>query len=176
MSYINVDNNLDGILSLIHFDPGTGRLIADLAQTLMRRPSPLSIGERELIAAYVSKLNSCKFCCDAHTACAEATSTTELVNSVLENTETVEITPRLRCILNLVESVVFLDREKIHQNMLAAKNNKITDQEIHDTVLVAAFFCMCNRYVDGCGAKYSTKENVRAGGFYLAKHGYRMGK
>lgn len=38
-----------------------GNAMCDLTQEIMRGPSPWSIGERELFAAYVASLNQCVF-------------------------------------------------------------------------------------------------------------------
>ena len=50
--------------------PSSAAPLLELHEALMRGPSPFSIGERELIAAYVSALNACAYCAGVHGATA----------------------------------------------------------------------------------------------------------
>jgi AhpD family alkylhydroperoxidase len=70
MAYVNVPEGVPGIRSLVMFRPETGKPLYELAQVLLRGESPLSQAERELIAAYVSKLNDTMFCMMSHAAAA----------------------------------------------------------------------------------------------------------
>ena len=70
MAYINVEEGVPGIRSLALFRPETGKPLYELAQILLRGPSPLTEAERELIAAYVSYRNDCMFCWSSHAAAA----------------------------------------------------------------------------------------------------------
>jgi len=55
-----------------------------------------------------------------------------------------------------------------------ARSHGATDIEIHDTVLIAAAFCMYNRYVDGLGTWQPQDKTMYAEmGRHLAEHGYR---
>src|SRR5678810_737281 len=68
MAHIKVEEGVPGIRSLVMFRPETGKPLYELAQVLLRGPSPLSEAERELIAAYVSKRNDTVFCMMSHAA------------------------------------------------------------------------------------------------------------
>ena len=68
MAYINVEEGVPGIRSLVLFRPETGKSLYELAQVLLRGASPLTEAERELIAAYVSYRNDCTFCWSSHAA------------------------------------------------------------------------------------------------------------
>jgi AhpD family alkylhydroperoxidase len=72
MPYIQLPEGVPGIRSLVMYRPETGKLLYDLAQALVRDESPLSPAERELIAAYVSSRNACRFCMSSHAAAAYA--------------------------------------------------------------------------------------------------------
>ena len=61
-----------GIRGLLQYRPETGRPLSELAEVLLRGPGSLSRGERELIAAYVSGLNDCRYCTSSHSATAAA--------------------------------------------------------------------------------------------------------
>lgn len=70
MAYIEVEEGVPGIRSLFNFRPETGKPLCELAEVLLRGPSSLSSGERELIATYVSHRNGCMFCMNSHAAAA----------------------------------------------------------------------------------------------------------
>src|SRR6202161_4880794 len=72
MPHITLNSAEPGIRGLLRFRPRTGRPRSELAEVLLRGPSTLSRGERELIAAYVSGLNDCQYCSASHSACAAA--------------------------------------------------------------------------------------------------------
>lgn len=154
MPHIDLPEGLPGILSLFAFRPETGRALQELADALLRGPSPLSPGERELIAAFVSSRNSCDFCCGSHSAFAAAQlpGGAALVQEVLEQgAATAPVDDKMRALLAIAEQVQRSGRDVTEQAVAAAKGAGATDVEIHDTVLIAAAFCMFNRYVDGLG-------------------------
>jgi alkylhydroperoxidase family enzyme len=72
MPYIALNSAEPGIRGLLRYRPETGRPLSELAEVLLRGPSTLTRGERELIAAYVSALNDCRYCSASHSACAAA--------------------------------------------------------------------------------------------------------
>ena len=71
MPYIPLEEHLPGITGLLEYRKDTAAPIRELTQILLRGPSTLTEGERELIATIVSDRNQCKFCVTAHTAIAD---------------------------------------------------------------------------------------------------------
>lgn len=72
MPYIPVEEHLPGITGLLEYRKDSAEPIRDLTQVLLRGPSTLTEGERELIATIVShNNNNCRFCTSAHTAAAD---------------------------------------------------------------------------------------------------------
>jgi uncharacterized peroxidase-related enzyme len=151
MAYIGVPESVPGIRSLAMFRPETGKHIYALAQVLLRGDSPLTPAERELIASYVSALNNCSFCRDSHAAAARELFglKREVVDCVIENKTSDSISLKLKALLNIAAKVQLNGREVQPEDVEQARHNGATDREIHDTVLIAATFCMFNRYVDG---------------------------
>lgn len=90
MPHIFLDPNLPGISSLLDYRKETAKPLMDLAEVLLRGESPLTRGERELIAAYVSEQNDCEFCAASHGACAAVLlpEGTPLVDQVRKNLTT----------------------------------------------------------------------------------------
>ncbi|MEU4782085.1 carboxymuconolactone decarboxylase family protein [Micromonospora sp. NPDC023633] len=155
----HIDLGLDerahpGINGPMRFRPETAKPLNELAETLLRAPHPtLSPGERELIAAYVSGLNECRFCCASHSAFAAAQLPLgmRLVDQVRADPATAEVSDKLRALLEIAGAVQRSGRDVTAELVKAARSAGATDLEIHDTVLIAAAFCMFNRYVDGLG-------------------------
>lgn len=172
--YIKLDTEFPGIVSLFMFDHDVASRLTAMGQTIMRRKRGLSIGERELIGAFTSKLNECKFCCDSHTACAKEYLGSDLVDRFIRDCDSEVLDSKMRALMCVSACVQELDRHGLPATIAVAKSLGATDEEIHDTVLVTAFFSMCNRYVDGLGTTFNPGE-PEAGGQGLAKFGYTMG-
>jgi uncharacterized peroxidase-related enzyme len=151
MPHISLDNDAPGIISLFLYRPQTARPLSELADVLLRGPSTLSRGERELIASYVSALNDCKFCTSSHAAFAAAQlpEGMTLVDQVRADPDGAPVSVKLRALLRIAAAVQQDGKSVLAEDVAAARKAGATDMEIHDTVLIAAAFCMYNRYVDG---------------------------
>jgi uncharacterized peroxidase-related enzyme len=151
MSHIDLSNDLPGIVGLLAYRPETARPLSALAETLLRADNSLSRGEREAIAAYVSYLNECRFCDMSHSAFAarQLEGGYDVVDSIKREPGEAPVSPRLRALLAIAGSVQRSGRNVTEAAIEAARAEGATDMEIHDTVLIAAAFCMYNRYVDG---------------------------
>jgi uncharacterized peroxidase-related enzyme len=151
MAHIKVEEGVPGIRSLVLFRPETGKPLYDLAQVLLRGPSPLSEAERELIAAYVSYRNNCMFCMSSHAAAARCLYGEEksIVDDVLKDMEKSNVSDKMKALLHIAGKVQILGKEVTPEDIAAARTLGADDREIHDTVLIAASFSMFNRYVDG---------------------------
>ncbi len=139
----------------------------------MRRSATLSVADRELIASYVSQQNNCQFCYQSHTACAKEIGNATLVHEVIEAGKFDRLSPKMMALLDIAGAVAKLNRPYLPSVIEYAKTLGATDQEIHDAVFISAFFCMCNRYVDGLGTTFIPGE-PEEGGRSLAKYGYLM--
>ncbi|MBC7914890.1 MAG: carboxymuconolactone decarboxylase, partial [Pyrinomonadaceae bacterium] len=104
-----------------------------------------------LIAAYVSSKNDCMFCMSSHAAAARYLYKDEkgVVDFVLRDYNEALISEKLKALLNIAGKVQQDARTVSQEDVSHAKTTGATEQEIHDTVLIAASFCMFNRYVDG---------------------------
>ncbi|MEO3407260.1 peroxidase-related enzyme [Mucilaginibacter sp. CAU 1740] len=152
MPHINLPSEFPGIRSLFMYRPETAAPLNHLVQTLLHDPHPtLSAGERELIATYVSRLNTCKYCSNIHGAIAkhQLGGDGELVELVLADPDTAPISTQLKALLKIAAKVQAGGKQVNADDIAAAREAGATDVELHDTVLIAAAFCMYNRYVDG---------------------------
>jgi uncharacterized peroxidase-related enzyme len=147
------ETQFPGITGPMQYRPATARPLNELAEVLLRAPHSMPPGERELIAAYVSGLNNCTFCCTSHSAFAAAQldEGMTLVDQVRADLDGAPVSPKLRALLRIAGAVQAGGRNVTPAMVRAAREEGATDLEIHDTVLIAAAFCMYNRYVDGLG-------------------------
>jgi len=160
MAYINVQEGVPGIRSLVMFRPETGKYLYELAQVLLRGESPLTEAERELIATYVSYRNDCMFCMKSHAAATRCLYGDEvhIVDEVLKDLQQAHVSDKMKALLNIAGKVQILGKEVTEEDIAAARALGANDREIHDTVLVAATFSMFNRYVDGLASFTPTNE------------------
>ena len=175
MAHINVPDGVPGIRALLAFRPETAGPLGALADALLHAPNSLPPGERELIAAYGSSLNDCTFSKTSHAAIAAChlDEGEALVATVIRDPEHAPIADKLKALLALAARVQQGGRSVRSDDVARARAAGATDIEIHDTVLIAAAFCMFNRYVDGLGAwtpadPASYRERARL----VAEHGY----
>ncbi|HVZ38997.1 MAG TPA: peroxidase-related enzyme [Candidatus Kapabacteria bacterium] len=178
MAFISVPENLPGIHGPLAFRPEVAEGMRGFTQVLMRGPSSLSVAERELIAAYVSRLNGCSFCYQSHASTARYLfgADAAVVDAVIADLESAPVDERMRALLCIAATVQRDARCVTQEDADAARAAGADDVAIHDTVLVAAAFCMFNKYVDGLGtdapddpAVYAATAAERAG------RGYRPG-
>src|ERR1700761_7599780 len=176
MPHIDLPKEFPGIRSLFMFRPETARPLNDLVQTMLHNPHPtLSAGERELIATYVSRLNTCKYCCNIHGAIAkyQLGGDGETVRQMLDDPETAPISQKMKALLKIAAKVQSGGKNVLPEDIELARSEGATDLELHDTVLIAAAFCMYNRYVDGLGTWQPENQPMYAEmGKHLAEEGY----
>lgn len=176
MAYIKLINEeLPGIIGLLNYRPETAKPLLDLAETLLRGYSTLTRGEREIIAASVSYWNDCHFCHTSHAAAAAAHLNLglPLIDDIKAGLPDTPISAKMRALLNIAHQVQRGGKNVNHEDVDAARNQGATDDEIHDTVLIAAAFCMYNRYVDGLGTWASqANEDYKEMGERMARVGY----
>lgn len=183
MPHISLRSDLFGITSLLDYRPATAAPICELTHILLRGPSTLTEAERELIATYVSWLNDCNFCQSAHGAatCLLPGGSEEQVNAVKNDLSTAPLSDKMRALLHIAGKVQKSGRSVTADDAESARGNGATDLEIHDTVLIAALFCLYNRYVDGLAtvapanpAFYEALgQRITSRGYTMPQHGYQ---
>lgn len=151
MPHINFNNNLPGIRSAMAYRPETAGPLSELAEILLRDSVGLTRAERELIGMYVSYLNDCFYCHHSHgeIACIYLGGNRELVDQVRKNYHNADISDKLKALLGVAAKVQQGGKAVTAADIENAKQQGASDRDIHDAVLIAAAFCMYNRYVDG---------------------------
>jgi len=166
---------LHGIRGPMAFRPETAKPLNELAEALLHAPNSLTPGERELIATYVSSLNDCYFCQTVHGAIASAhlNDDEELVRRVKADFKHADISEKLKALLVIAGKVQKGGKHVTASDVEEARRAGASDVEIHDAVLIAAAFCMYNRYVDGLATWQPKDEELyRQRGKKTAKEGY----
>ncbi|HEY0434150.1 MAG TPA: carboxymuconolactone decarboxylase family protein, partial [Chitinophagaceae bacterium] len=154
MAHIDLKNELPGIRGPMAFRPETAGPLNALAEILLRDEyNTLTRGERELIGAYVSYLNDCFFCQNVHGAMAQHYIGCDMqaIDGIKHDFRSSDISEKLKSLLEIAASVQKGGKNVTDKHIASARSAGATDREIHDTVLIAAAFCMFNRYVDGLG-------------------------
>lgn len=175
MPHVTIDNTSPGISGLLIQFPHTAHAMRELVEVLLCGPSSLSQGEREIIGSSVSYWNDCHFCHTSHGAAAAASLGCELdlIDDIKAGLKNYPATPKLRALITIALHAAEGGKKVTEADVSAARALGATDHEIHDTVLIAAAFCMFNRYVDGL-ATWQPKSNeaYREIGQKMAREGY----
>ena len=180
MPHIPLEEHLPGITGLLEYRRDTAEPIRDLTQFLLRGPNTLTPAERELIATIVSHRNECKFCTAAHTAAADVLlGECETSEKIKKDLSTAPVSDKMKALLSIAALVQKSGKAVTPGSIEKARAAGATDVEIHDTVLIAALFCLYNRYVDGLSTVTPTDPNFYKGladriskGYHRSPHGY----
>jgi uncharacterized peroxidase-related enzyme len=145
---------LPGIRGPLAFSPDTTKPLCDLVQVLLTGPHTLTAAEREMIATYVSSQNDCHYCQSCHGSTAAqhlggSPADYDLIHRIKQNYETSPLPEKMKALLAIAGKVQKGGKHVTAEDVERARQHGASDKEIHDTVLIAAAFCMFNRYVDG---------------------------
>jgi uncharacterized peroxidase-related enzyme len=167
-------NAVPDAAKLVFYRPGFyGARAKQFTHEAMRGPSAWSVADRELMAAYVSKVNESAFCIGAHTATAgQAYLDGAKVQAVLTELESAPIEDGLRATLRMLGT---LTREgKVSAgDMRDVLSAGVSRQQVADALAVCAAFNTTDRLADAFGFQLLSPEGYEAGAKYLLKRGYR---
>lgn len=173
MPHIRLPEGFPGITAPLAYRPETAKPLSELAEVLLRGPNTLTSADREIIATFVSSRNDCNFCRDSHGAAAAhyLGGDYALVDAVRRDYQTAAISPKLKALLVIAGKVQQGGKQVTTADVEAARAEGATDTEIHDAVLIAAAFCMFNRYVDGLATWTPTdpRRTIRLAGGWRAR-------
>ena len=175
MAHVTIPEGLPGIRGLFAFRPETSKPLCELAEVLLHTPSSLSMADRELIATYVSSQNDCTYCQTSHGAIAaqHLGGNEQLVADVKRDFATAAVSEKLKALLAIAGKVQKGGKAVSGADIERARRECASDLEIHDTVLIAAAFCMYNRYVDGLATwAPPDADGYRQRAAFVAEHGY----
>jgi uncharacterized peroxidase-related enzyme len=159
---------------LTFYRPGFyGTQAKEFTHEAMRGPSAWSVADRELMAAFVSKVNECAFCVGAHTATAgQAYRDGAKVRAVLADLESAPVEDGLRATLRMLGKLTREGRVDA-EDMREVLSVGVSRQQVEDALAVCAAFDTTNRLADAFGFELLGPEGFEAGAKYLLKRGYR---
>ncbi|MEY4833458.1 MAG: hypothetical protein RL527_1671 [Planctomycetota bacterium] len=175
MPHIALPIDVPGIRGPLAFRPDAAKHLLGLAETILRQPASLEPGERETIAAWTSYLNGCAFCMKSHAAAARAWLGTErstALDHLLATEDASGFTPKMQALLALSRALQGCVLGVTPEHVERARAAGAGDQDIHDTVLITAAFCMYNRYVEGLGTRQAADQEYEPMGRRLRDQGY----
>ncbi|HLF64592.1 MAG TPA: hypothetical protein VI603_12600 [Saprospiraceae bacterium] len=151
MPHIKLRTDIYGITSLLDYRKETAAPLCALTDLLLRGDSTLTESERELIAAWVSYLSHCRFCFSAHStaACLLPGGDSTQIEKMKKDITSMDVSDKMHALLSIAGKVQQSGKNVQQSDIDEARLHGATDLEIHDTVLIAAVFCLYNRYVDG---------------------------
>jgi len=153
------------LMDVFKLFPETSRPLLDYHEIVMRGPSPLSVAERELIAAYVSGVNACGYCHGVHTVAAEVCGIDKgVLPAALDDLDAApeRMRPILRYVDKLTRTPAAVTRADAEEVLAAGWD----ERALHYAVMVCALFNFMNRMVEGHG--------ISAGPEYFAESGARL--
>ncbi len=150
--------------------PETSHAIGVLHREIMRRESAFSKGERELMAALVSALNSCSYCTGIHESAAEAFGIESgLLAELVDDIDTAGVDDRLKPVLHFVAKLALQPSRMLDQDSQAVLAAGWDEKALFDAICVCSFYSFMNRYVDGTGLE-SGEDQLRRMGRQIAAH------
>jgi uncharacterized peroxidase-related enzyme len=162
-----------GVVRTLRYRKGFfGRPFSELTQQVMRGPSPWSVGERELFAAFVSRINQCVFWTKAHSAVAEAALGDGTARPVLDDYRTAPIDEKLRAILGLLETFTLDPEQLTTSGIRAVLAAGVTREAVRDAFYVAFLFNTYDRLADTLGWELPDQRYYAKAGQFLLKKGY----
>lgn len=161
------------IWHLFAFKPAATDHLMQFTEAVMRGPSPLSAGLRELVAAYTSAGNQCPFCRNSHAAvAAELLENDGLVRAVIENMESAPLPESEKALLRFVRKVTLYPYQIGQPDIDSLHSHGWTDEAVYDAITVSALFNFYNRWVSSSGVRALPDEACRERGRMMAERGY----
>lgn len=155
------------LLDVFRAYPGTAAPLLDYHEALLRGPSPFTIAQRELIAAYVSGLNSCGYCHGVHATTAQAFGLAEgALSALLDDVDAATVDEPIKPVLHYVGKLTRTPSQVTEADAEAVLAAGWDEQALHDAASVCALFNLMNRLVDGLG--------IVAGSDYTSFSGNRL--
>ncbi|HTD65078.1 MAG TPA: hypothetical protein VK846_00935 [Candidatus Limnocylindria bacterium] len=162
------------ILHLFRFKRRSTNHLVRFTEEIMRGPSPISPGMRELIGAYFSKKNRCSFCSDAHAASAAGYLEEGLVDEVLRDVETSRLDAAHKALFRYIGKLAEHPSQVTDSDIRKLKEAGWSEEAIYDALTVASVFKFYNTWNNGAGVQNMTSTDYLFSGQVLNTLGYCM--
>jgi uncharacterized peroxidase-related enzyme len=158
---------------ILKMSPEAGKALLEMHEAIMRGPSALTPGQRELIAAYVSGLNRCQYCHGVHAETAKAYDDIprEAVDRMFANLELAGFDERIKPILRLARKLTESPADVTDADTKAVLDAGWDEKALHDAIMVVCCFNFMNRLLEGHGV-HGHERLFKERGPMLKKLGY----
>ena len=145
-----------------------------MGQQMMNGPSPLTPGEREMIASYVVGLLDCRYAYAAHSAAAYAWGIPEgLIEALLADPKTAPVEAKLRPLLAFVKKLTLTPGKMAKADAEAVFEAGWDERALHDAILVTARMSFMSKLVEGYGFIPMSPERAKADAQRRVAMGYQ---
>ena len=158
---------------ILKMSPEAGVALLEMHEAIMRAPSALTPGQRELIAAYVSGLNGCQYCHGVHAETAKAYEDIprQAVDRMLADLETAGFDEKIKPILRLARKLTQTPADVTEADTRAVLEAGWSEKALHDAIMVVCCFNFMNRLLEGHGV-HGHDALFKERGPMLKKYGY----
>jgi uncharacterized peroxidase-related enzyme len=145
-------------------------------ESIMRDPSAFTAGDRELMAAYVSRLNSCTYCASSHSEAAVILGVEpRALEALIAGVDAAPIDKRLKPIFKFLQKLTLTPYKMIQADADAVYAEGWDERALHDAIMVCCCFSFMNRLADGYGlpsdpALFKARAGRHAKEGYLAQY------
>lgn len=152
--------------------PDSAAFLPRISESIMRGPSPFTPGERELIAAYASANNNCRYCFGVHSQTAHAFGIEEgLFDKLMEDADSAPVAEKMKPVLTFVKKLTLSPSRMVQADADAVFDAGWDEDALHDAVMVCALFNFMNRVVEGHGILLGPEE-LKKRGLMIREQGY----
>lgn len=160
------------VAAILRLNRAAGLALIDYHSAVLRQPSALSPGQRELIAAFVSALNACTYCTGVHGETARAFGLGDgVLEALVEDLESAPVEERLKPILHYARKLTLTPSRMVQADAEAVFEAGWDEQALHDAINVIALYNFMNRLLEGHGV-HGTPDLHRERGQKLHADGY----
>ncbi len=172
MTYLHNHPNAD-LKEILKSEPDLGLPIAQYHEVLLRGPSPFSIGERELMAAFVSGLNACDFCSEEHEAVASRFDVEEgTLAALLTDVESAPVSDKLRPAFRFLNKLTLQPSRMVASDAEAIYAAGWEDPAVYHLASICALFSFDNRLIQGVGIAPHDPDKLQSTADRLHARGY----
>ncbi len=163
----------DVVLATHHRPAFFGRpFLAWVDQAIRTSRSPLTQGERELIAAVVSHANSCRFCTAAHSATSSELLGQPTTAAALDEGGRDSLPPALRATIEFVERLTLDPAAVGVGDVQRAIDAGATAAGLRSAIEVCAAFNVINRIADALDFEVTSERSFAIAARMLTRFGY----
>ncbi|MBT7952894.1 MAG: peroxidase-related enzyme [Gammaproteobacteria bacterium] len=154
MAFLSGITDKDPVAGIFNWNMDAGRTISEWHQIVMRGESPLSVAERELIAAFTSGLNACPLCYGVHKIVAESFGISDdLIEKLVEDIDSAKVSDNMKPLLHFVKKLTFEPAKMVQADAEAVFSAGWSEQVLHDAINICCMFNFMNRIVMGHGGE-----------------------